>query len=684
VTIRSAAAVVLLLAIAAGGQFSTSSRLADDYNRRSLILGVEDARSPAPAALAAVIAIAREEPGPGPALAETRRLAIRALGRLERRDLIPVLLPLLQNRAVGDAAASSLLLTLRAHAAEHDPEIESATDRVLHAAQSSVVLRHLPYTKSQQVELAESKLLLLAKDPTQYGSVAASFEVLARRHWKLHPLDEQSLAFLRSTVRRTLSGMLPSDHFTPRVALAALAAAGQADEDVIRAGLRDHDEQVRRTAMVALQSAGALIDAALRTELTSDAFGDRSPFVRYEAVRAWSRRETKTHGCGPLVTAVADLSLHVALAAIDALGTACAEDDAITARLGYEAATPPTVGEWHRGAHAFLALARRAPETAAAAMPRFKGHLVWQVRMYAARAASAMKDVETLERLAYDDNDNVREATLAAVRTLKQDESNAVFIAALGRSDYQLLRTAAMALKGAAPSQDLLAALVNALERVTAEKKDTSRDTRIALLEQIRAMGSAEQLPLYQRLLRDFDPEIAGTAALACSAVSSRQCVADPQLQSRPPLPSPPELFGGRRAVIELDNGRRFDIVLNRDVAPLAATRFTRLAAAHYYDGLTFHRIVPNYIIQGGSPGANEYAGDGPYMRDELGGAHRRGAVGISTRGLHTGDAQIFVNLVDNPTLDMGYTVLGSVPQDHMPAVDTIQEGTRIVRVSLR
>jgi cyclophilin family peptidyl-prolyl cis-trans isomerase len=294
-----------------------------------------------------------------------------------------------------------------------------------------------------------------------------------------------------------------------------------------------------------------------------------------------------------------------------------------------------------------------------------------------------MKNAALLERLAYDAHDNVREAALPPLRTLKGTESDAAFIAALGRGDYQLLRTAARALKGAPPSRGVLAALVDALQRVTAERKETSRDTRLALMDRIREQGGREQATVFERLLKDFDPRIASAAADACTALTGRTAVADPQRLPRPAAPTPQELSERLVARVELDTGRHVEIVFDRDVAPLAYVRFARLVRARYYDGLTFHRVVPNYVIQGGSPGANEYAGDGPFMRDELGaGGHHRGAVGISTRGHHTGDAQIFVNLVDNRTLDFDYTVLGRVRAD-MAIVDAIVEGTTIRRIRL-
>ena len=72
-------------------------------------------------------------------------------------------------------------------------------------------------------------------------------------------------------------------------------------------------------------------------------------------------------------------------------------------------------------------------------------------------------------------------------------------------------------------------------------------------------------------------------------------------------------------------------------------------------------------------------------MRDELSATpHSRGMVGLSTRGHHTGDAQIFVNLADNRMLDFEYTVFGEVAPEQMPIVDAIQEGTRITRIQAR
>jgi cyclophilin family peptidyl-prolyl cis-trans isomerase len=125
------------------------------------------------------------------------------------------------------------------------------------------------------------------------------------------------------------------------------------------------------------------------------------------------------------------------------------------------------------------------------------------------------------------------------------------------------------------------------------------------------------------------------------------------------------------------------EIELDPYLAPTNVTRLARLVDDGYLDGLTFHRWVPNFVIQGGSPGANEYQGDGPFTRDEVGLlSHWRGTVGISTRGHDTGDGQIFVNLMDNVRLDHAYTLVGTVVVG-MDVVDRVVEGSVISRAEV-
>jgi cyclophilin family peptidyl-prolyl cis-trans isomerase len=109
------------------------------------------------------------------------------------------------------------------------------------------------------------------------------------------------------------------------------------------------------------------------------------------------------------------------------------------------------------------------------------------------------------------------------------------------------------------------------------------------------------------------------------------------------------------------------------------------LVTQRFYNDRTFHRVVPNFVVQGGSPAANEYMGTTRYMRDEVGpqASHLRGAVGISTRGGDTGDGQLFIDLVDVPRLDRDYTVFAYVTQG-MEFIDRLLEGAKIVSISVK
>ena len=120
------------------------------------------------------------------------------------------------------------------------------------------------------------------------------------------------------------------------------------------------------------------------------------------------------------------------------------------------------------------------------------------------------------------------------------------------------------------------------------------------------------------------------------------------------------------------------------DVAPLTVLNFIKLARAGYFDGLSFHRVVPNFVVQGGDPRGDGWGGPGYSIRCEYSEEpFRRGTVGMATSGKDTGDSQFFIALSPQPHLEGRYTVFGQVLEG-MDAVDEIVHGDLIEKVIIR
>ena len=466
-----------------------------------------------------------------------------------------------------------------------------------------------------------------------------------------------------------------------RLALAALVGAGGPADDVVAAALADEDAQVRRLAVLAIGQ-GALDE--VRAPLAR-ALADTSHLVRVEAVRALSERVDGSQACAELVALVQDPGAHVALEAIDRLAgcppeTALAPLDALVLR-----GDSVSAGDWHRAAHSLVALAGVSPFTTRRRLPSFSAHPVWQMRMYAARAAARLELVPDLLTLAGDEHWNVRQAAIAGLAPLVGHDAYSVYVDALGADDPQLVLTASRSLAGST-HPDVLPAAFDALERMSADRRETHRDVRLELLQRIRELGDVEHLDRVQPYMEDYDPVVARVAEfLRNDWTGSDLRWARPSPPERAPMPTLAEMreMAASRAVIRMEGGGEIVLELLPFESPANTARFVRLAREGYFDGLTFHRVVPNFVIQGGSPGANEYHGDGPYTRDELTmRSHVRGTVGISTRGRDTGDGQIFVNLVDNPRLDHNYTIIARVVEG-MEVVDGVLEGAVMEEVTV-
>ena len=138
----------------------------------------------------------------------------------------------------------------------------------------------------------------------------------------------------------------------------------------------------------------------------------------------------------------------------------------------------------------------------------------------------------------------------------------------------------------------------------------------------------------------------------------------------------------GQRVIAQVvtDKGQ-FTIELLPDEAPLNVDNFVVLARRKFFDGVTFHRVVPNFVIQGGDPRGDGNGGPGYQIRCEINMIpYARGAVGMALSGKDTGGSQWFVTHSPQPHLDGGYTVFGRVVEG-MEIVDRIARGDRILGV---
>jgi peptidyl-prolyl cis-trans isomerase B (cyclophilin B) len=390
---------------------------------------------------------------------------------------------------------------------------------------------------------------------------------------------------------------------------------------------------------------------------------------------------------------MADSSWHVRLRAADLVTTACAGDAALVAALRGWLPTATVLNRttngaaWQPAAHALVALARVAPVDARAALPGFAGNASHWVRVYAARAAAVLSDTQALRTLARDGNDNVKEAAIDALAKLAGHAEDSVYVAGLNATGYQAVRASALALKGATPTRPMRHALVTAAQRMRGDSSETSRDARTEVMARIAEMADAQMAAHIATLASDFDCVVAAKAAAIATTLGTPT---EPRCTpfARPLPADAVRLALGddvrvRVVMAPASGGGSFVVRLRGDVAPIMAARILALVQAKYYDGRAWHRVEPDFVIQGPSPDDNEYAGHPRFLRDELGTVpHVRGTVGMSTRGHDTGDAQWFVNLKNNLELGRDYTVFGEIVEG-IAVADGVLEGDVIQRIEV-
>jgi peptidyl-prolyl cis-trans isomerase B (cyclophilin B) len=121
--------------------------------------------------------------------------------------------------------------------------------------------------------------------------------------------------------------------------------------------------------------------------------------------------------------------------------------------------------------------------------------------------------------------------------------------------------------------------------------------------------------------------------------------------------------------------------------APGTVANFVKLSKEGFYDGLTFHRVIPNFVVQGGCPNGTGTGGPGYKIPCELDGDnqfHDRGVLSMAHAGRNTGGSQFFIchSRENTKHLDRNHTVFGKVVEG-LDIIDQIRQGDRIDRIEI-
>ena len=491
------------------------------------------------------------------------------------------------------------------------------------------------------------------------------------------------------------------------IVLPAQSPASRADSALVGRILRAEDRRdtTDRALAEGVTSADAQVALVARralARLRDPKFTQRDslgalPAPPVQAEPAWRLRyralDPRTIECGALSVALNDSVWHVRLRAADLVNASCSADTVLVKRLrGWLASSgrssrTSTGAAWQPAAHALVALARVSPRDARNQMPSFINNPSPWVRVYAARAAGVLGEERALRFLARDRNDNVKEAAIDALAKLTGHAHDRIFVLALEARGYQAVRAGAIALKGGTTVSDIRRAAIAAAYRLRRDSSETSRDARLEVMARIAEFAEPADASRVAALAADFDCEVSNAAATIARKLGVLVDARCTPPERTLPVDALRLALGDavrlRVVMAPASGGGSFVVRLRGDVAPIMAARVLALVRTRYYDNLAWHRVEPDFVIQGPSRGDNEYVGHPRFLRDELGTVpHARGTVGMSTRGHDTGDAQWFVNLKDNLRLGRDYTVFGAITEG-IEVVDGVLEGDVILRIEV-
>ena len=403
--------------------------------------------------------------------------------------------------------------------------------------------------------------------------------------------------------------------------------------------------------------------------------GDRNVLV--ETVRALGRIGSPA-SAEPLLKLIRDAEVdpHVRLEAVGALGGL---QTPVVADALLDVMTDPSPPV---RAAALKSLATADPENFITVLSGLDSDPHWSVRAALATVLGTLPletGVARLEPLLNDSDQRVIPSALAALVKLKPPSAPAVLLEKLKADDFAVRAAAAAGIGDLRPPNGA-AALAEAFRF---GQRDSTYTARAAALAALEKYGAAAALPVLQSALTDKDWAVRVRAAGLIKQLDPNATGGDLDASIRPaPTTVARELYSAPRliaptvstqAFLETDRGI-IQIELAMNEAPLTVENFVTLARKGYFNGLSVHRVVPDFVVQDGDPRGDGEGGPGYTIRDELNEQpYLRGTVGMALDPWRdTGGSQYFIAHSPQPHLDAKYTVFGRVVSG-MDVVDKLQ-----------
>jgi cyclophilin family peptidyl-prolyl cis-trans isomerase/HEAT repeat protein len=277
------------------------------------------------------------------------------------------------------------------------------------------------------------------------------------------------------------------------------------------------------------------------------------------------------------------------------------------------------------------------------------------------------------------DNDPImRAAAVRALARLDEEEVPPFLVTLLADEDW-VVATEAVAALAEHEYKEAVGALI---ETYRARDDREGVDVRLQILDALEKIDPDEgaDVDLLRECTSDLDIRVRTRAAEILEArelpvppmKSEREFYTEFYNPERLTSLSPP--LGSVRGIIETKHGE-IEIELYGDDAIQTVANFIQLAGERFYDGKTFHRVVPNFVVQGGCPRGDGWGDAGYYIRSEFNRyRYQAGFLGIAHSGKDTGGCQFFITHSPQHHLDGRYTIFGKVRRG-MEVVHRIDQG---------